>query len=170
MYLCPQLMEDGNYAMPWHDKTFTAMIQRIQSIFLFLAATAGFGVMALPFATAPENVQASSLFSDKVYSTGDSIGLLILFALAGALSLAAIFLYQNRKLQLKIGKMALGADLFGLALAAVLFWQDSVNTTTAAISGGAGAILPLVYMVFALLALRAIKKDEALVRSADRLR
>jgi hypothetical protein len=146
------------------------MIQRIQSVFLFLAAAAGFGVLALPFATTSTDVQASGLFADKTYSTGDSIGLLILFALAGALSLAAIFLYQNRKLQLKIGKIALGADLFGLALAAVLFWQDSANTAASNISGGVGALLPIFYLVFAVLALRAIKKDEALVRSADRLR
>ena len=146
------------------------MIQRIQSIFLFLAAASGFGVLALPFATTSADVQASSLFADKTYSSGDSIGLLILFLLAGALSLAAIFLYQNRKLQLKIGKIALGADLFGLALAVALFWQDSANTATASISSGVGAFLPVVYLVFGVLALRAIKKDEALVRSADRLR
>lgn len=146
------------------------MIQRIQSIFLFLAAAAGFGVLALPFATTPEIVQGSSLFADKMFSIGDNIGLLVLFAVAGALSLAAIFLYQNRSLQMKIGKMALGADVLGVILAAVLYWQDSSNNAAASINGGWGACLPPIFIVFATLAIKAIKKDEALVRSADRLR
>ena len=146
------------------------MIQRIQSIFLLLAAAAGFGVLAMPFASTNEGVQASSLFADKVYSIGDNLGLLVLFAVAGALSLAAIFLYNNRQLQMKIGRFALIAGILGIVLAGALFWQDLANIANSAIDGGFGAYLPALFLVFMGLALRAIKKDEALVRSADRLR
>ncbi|MBI1223627.1 MAG: DUF4293 family protein [Bacteroidetes bacterium] len=146
------------------------MIQRIQSIFLLLAAASGFGVMALPFASTNEAVQSSSLFSDKVYTTTDNIGLLVLFAVAGALSVAAIFLYNNRQLQLRIGRIALIADILGIVLAVILFWQDLSNISSSAVNDGVGGYLPFTFLIFSVLALRAIKKDEALVRSADRLR
>ncbi len=146
------------------------MIQRIQSIFLLLAAASGFAVLALPFASTNEAVQSSALFSDKVYSIGDNIGLLVLFALAGALSTAAIFLYKNRPLQMKIGRIALIADILGIVLAIILFWQDLANIGSSAVNDGTAGYLPVVFIVFTALALRAIKKDENLVRSADRLR
>lgn len=146
------------------------MIQRIQSIYLFFAAVAGFGVLALPLANTAQMVATSSLFSDSAFTVSDNIGILVLFALAGTLAIATIFLFKNRLLQLKIGKLALGADILGVLLAAVLFWQDSTNVNTVPISGGVGAFLPLLFLVLTALALRAIKKDESLVRSADRLR
>lgn len=146
------------------------MIQRIQSIFLLLAAASGFGVLALPFASTVEAVQGSALFSDKVYSIGDNTGLLVLFAVAGALSIASIFLYNNRQLQMKIGRIALIANILGIVLAIVLFWQDLSKIGSSEVDDGFGIYLPALFIVFAGLALRAIKKDEALVRSADRLR
>ncbi len=146
------------------------MIQRIQTIFLLLAAASGFGVLALPFASTVDGVQVSALFSDKAYTIGDNIGLLVLFALAGALSFAAIFLFNNRPVQAKIGRGALIADIVGILLAIVLFWQDAANIGSAAVKGGFGAVLPIAFVVFSSLAIRAIKKDENLVRSADRLR
>ncbi len=146
------------------------MIQRIQSIFLLLAGAAGFGALALPFATTGENVQSSALFADKVYSTGDHVGLLVLFALAGALAVADIFLYNNRPLQGKIGRIALIANILGIVLAVVLFWQDLDKLGSSAVSDGLGIYPPIAFIVFAVLALRGIKQDEVLVRSADRLR
>lgn len=146
------------------------MIQRIQTIFLLLAAATDFSVLALPFASTDEALQASTLFSDKIFSIGDNIGLLVLFALAGALALAAIFLYNKRQLQIKIGQGALVADILATLLAATLFWQDHSNIGSASINGRVGGYLPLLFIVFTLLAIRGIKKDENLVRSADRLR
>ncbi|MCF8245290.1 MAG: DUF4293 domain-containing protein [Saprospiraceae bacterium] len=146
------------------------MIQRIQSIFLLLAAASGFGVLALPFASTNEGVQSSTLFSDKVYSINDNIGLLVLFAVAGALSIAAIFLFNNRQLQMKIGRIALVSNILGIILATILFWQDLAGIGTSAVEDGLGGYLPFLFIIFSALALRAIKKDETLVRSADRLR
>jgi len=146
------------------------MIQRIQSVFLFLAAASGFGILAAPFATAPQQVEASPLFADAAYSTGDHIGLLVLFALAGALALAGIFLFKNRPVQLKISRLALIANILGFVLAVILFWQDVSNLENVDIKDGLAAYLPLAFIVFAILALRSIGKDEALVKSMDRLR
>ena len=146
------------------------MIQRIQSIFLLLAGVSGFGVLALPFAVTPAGVQSSPLFLDSKYTTGDHIGLLVLFVVAGALATAAIFLYQNRSVQAKIGRGALVANILGIVLAVILFWQDLANVGQTEVSDGLGIYLPFAFIAFVALALRGIKKDETLVRSADRLR
>ncbi len=146
------------------------MIQRIQSIFLLLSSGAGFGMLALPLATTDEAVAASALFSDANYAVNDNMGLLSLFAVAGALALASIFLYNNRPLQMKICRFAIIADVIGLVLAIILFWQDGENFSTVAVNDGGGAYLPFGFLLFAILALRFIRKDESLVKSMDRLR
>ena len=146
------------------------MIQRIQSIFLLLAAASGFGTLAIPFATTPQLVQASPLFADGNYSTNDNIGLGVLFVVAGALALAGIFLFKNRQAQMKAGRFAIIANILGFVLAVILLWQDVANLENVTIEDGIGAYLPLAFLVFAILALRFIKKDEALVKSMDRLR
>ena len=146
------------------------MIQRIQSIFLFLAAAAGFGLLSLPFATTAEAVATSALFADASYSVNDNIGLLVLFAVAGALALASIFLFNNRTLQQKIAQLSIVANVIGLVLTVILFWQDGLMNSDVAINDGVGAYLPFVFLFFGVLALRAIRKDESLVKSMDRLR
>jgi Domain of unknown function (DUF4293) len=145
------------------------MIQRIQSIFLLLAGASGFGVLALPFATTAESVQGTA-FSDNAFSTADNIGLLVLFALSGALAVADIFLFNNRKLQIKIGQIALLVNVLGIVLAGVLYWQAQAGLGSSQPNVAAGFGLPIAFFAFVALAIRSIKKDEALVRSADRLR
>ncbi len=146
------------------------MIQRIQTIFLALAAASGFGVLASHFATSSSVVSGSVLFSDGVFNVQDNIGLLILFALAGALALAGIFLFKNRQLQLKICRIALIANVLGFALAVLLLLQNLAGLDSVELSDGLGAWLPIVYLVFGILALRYINKDEQIVKSMDRLR
>ena len=146
------------------------MIQRIQTIFLLLAAAAGFSVLAFPFAETTNAVANSMLFADSQYAVNDNIGLLILFALAGALATASIFLFKNRSLQMKLGQFAIVADVIGLVLAVVLFWQDGILNTTTAIDDGISAYMPFAFILFGVLALRGIRKDEKLVSSMDRLR
>jgi glucan phosphoethanolaminetransferase (alkaline phosphatase superfamily) len=146
------------------------MIQRIQSIFLLLAAGCGFGVLAAPFATTPQTVAASTLFSDANYAATDSPALLALFAVAGALALGGIFLFNNRQLQMKVCRFAIIANVLGLVLTIVLLWQDNANYDFNSIRDGVSAYLPFGFLLFGFLALRFIRKDESLVRSMDRLR
>ncbi len=146
------------------------MIQRIQSVFLLLAAASGFGLLAVPIATTQSDVQGSVLFSDSIFGVGDNLGLAGLFALAGILAFVSIFLFKNRKMQMKVTRFAIIADVLGLVLAVILFWQDVQNLSVAAIDDAAGSFLPLGFLLFGILALRFIGKDEKLVSSMDRLR
>lgn len=146
------------------------MIQRIQTVFLFLAAGCGFSLLGLPFAKTPQAVQNSTLFADAKFWSGDNIGLIVLFAVAGSLAIAALAMFKNRLLQIKLSRFALISGIIGLALTVLLLWMDSKNLAGAQIQDGAGAYLPFGFLLFVILAIRAIKKDEALVRSTDRLR
>jgi drug/metabolite transporter (DMT)-like permease len=146
------------------------MIQRIQTIYLLLAAAAGFGALAVPFASTSSVVQSSSLFNDASFSSGDNIGLLAVFAVAGVLAVASIFLFGNRKTQKTVSWAALAVNIIGGGLAAFLYFQDAGQTASATVALGVGAFLPLAFVVFAFLAINGINKDEAIVKSADRLR
>ena len=146
------------------------MIQRIQTIFLILAAGAAFALLAMPFATTGTQVQASGLFADGVYNLNDNIALLILFCLSGLLALVSVFLYKNRKNQAMVGRFAIIANVLGWALAIILFMQDRENLGAANPDDALGLYLPLVFLIFGVLALRFINKDEKTVRSMDRLR
>ena len=146
------------------------MIQRIQSIFLLLAAAAAFGLFALPFADTAQQVSASALFSDSIFSITDHPVLLALFCIAGGLSFISIFMFRNRKTQLLVGRFAIIANVIGLVFAIILFIQDKDTLGDAVPNDGLGLYLPLIFLVFGLLAQRYILKDEKLVRSMDRLR
>ncbi len=146
------------------------MIQRIQSIFLFLAAACGFGTLFLPLATTLQPEQTSLLFSDAQYTVNDHIALLLLFGLAGLLAMVSIFFFNNRTLQQKLGIFAIIANVLGIVMVIVLLLQDDMTMDASLIKDGAGAYLPLAFIAFGILALRFIRKDEQLIRSMDRLR
>lgn len=146
------------------------MIQRIQSIFLFLAAVAAFSLFVFPFATTDRAVADSAIFADQLYTIQDNVALLALFAIAGGLAFVSIFLFNNRKTQLLVGRLAVVANLIGLVLAIILFLNDRQTLGSADPADGVGLFLPFVFLIFGVLALRYINKDEKLVRSMDRLR
>ena len=149
------------------------MIQRIQTIYLALAAACAFGLFGLPFATSTQSADATSLFADGIYNINDHTALLGLFCAAGALALISIFLFNNRKQQLLMGRFAIIANVIGIILVLVFLYQDGAQTgaaEVAEVNEQLGVGLPVLFIVFALLAHRGISKDEKLVRSADRLR
>lgn len=147
------------------------MIQRIQSIFLLVASACSFALFGLPFASVKETVQGSALFSnDTVYNLSDSTALLIIYALAGLLAFGAIFLFKSRTQQKTVARIAAVFNLIGIVLALVLFIQDGVMQTSTTPNDGMGLYTPIIGFVLILLAVRAIGKDEKLVRGMDRLR
>lgn len=142
------------------------MIQRIQSIFFLLAGVASLGLLGLPFART-DAAASSGLFADSRYSIQDNPVLMILFLAAGIAAIAAIFFYKRRLLQMRV---ALGVALFlavGLVVGIYFYTQDAGS---GAAQPGIGAILPILGIVFSLIARKNIGKDEKLVRSMDRLR
>ncbi len=147
------------------------MIQRIQSIFLLLASASAFALFAIPFGTTPEPVAESEIYMDGVYNIQDSMGLLVLFCIAGALALINIFMFKNRKTQLLVGRMAMVINIIGFILVIVFYYNNAAELQGINDQENYfGFSLPIIFLIFAILAQRAITKDDKLVRSSDRLR
>lgn len=146
------------------------MIQRIQSIFLFLAAGASFSLFGLPFASVNEAVESSVIFKDKVFNVMDHPALIGLFAVAGLLALVSIFLFKNRKLQMRLTIFSLIATLLASIFGVIFFMQNGGSVDSAEIADGIGMFLPPLALMSCLLAYRFISKDDKLVKSMDRLR
>lgn len=143
------------------------MIQRIQSIFLLLAGLAAFSLFKLPFANTAEAQADSALFADTLFNIQDNGLMLGLFVLCGVLLLATIFLFNNRQLQMKLTLASLLIALVASGLMAFHWMQDAA---AAIAQPAAGVAMPLLILIFSVLAHRFIKKDENLVRSTSRLR
>ena len=145
------------------------MIQRVQTIFLFLVAGVFGAFFGLPFATS--DVAAPDFFSDKDFDVLDHVALLGLAGLGILLALITIFLFKNRKLQIKFGYMIIALAIILPAAAYFLFKDQSVSTNSSVqISIQPGVFLPLVAIILASIANYYIRKDDKLVKSMDRLR
>lgn len=149
------------------------MIQRIQTVFLALAGLSGFSLFLQPmdFARVQDATGLdTSLFSDGVFDIQDHTALLVLAVLLGVIPLITIFLFKNRALQLKLDKVAIALGVLLLAVAAFFFYQEGHLLKAAEPMVSLGAASPILSVIFLFLANRFIKKDDRLVRSADRLR
>jgi peptidoglycan/LPS O-acetylase OafA/YrhL len=145
------------------------MIQRIQTIFLILAACSFGALFLFPFATS--DVSAAHFLADKVYGIQDHLALLSISIFLIGVSVFTIFLFRNRKLQRRLVYLIIILSL-GLGIAAyILLKMDTGETLlSAGIHGKPGILLPLAGMIFCFLAGYFIGKDDKLVKSMDRLR
>lgn len=149
------------------------MIQRIQSIYLLLAAGAYGSDFALPYLTTTTTDPATAIpqMSDGVFNVFDNIGLMGLAGLGLAISFGAIFLFKNRQLQGKLTALGMFSGILMVLLAGLAYQGVQKNMPAGgSVSFGAAWVTPLVAILFLWLAGKAIKKDEKLVRSMDRLR
>ena len=79
-----------------------------------------------------------------------------------------MFLFKDRKLQFVIGRVIVLINLFLLAL--LIYLSLTLSGETSVSEKGIGMFLPILVILLTVLANKAIKKDEDLVKSADRLR
>ncbi len=148
------------------------MLQRIQTIYLLLAIAT---IAAFLFAPViryeaadinyVNNVQAWDV---KPFISGYYVFIVaILEGIAIGFALIAIFLFKRRAFQVAFSWIAL---FFHLATAAYIFYffQTKENPIDIIYTAWNPAAIPPV--IFILLAIINIKKDDALVRSMDRLR
>ena len=155
------------------------MLQRIQSLYLFIAICLNAAIFSLDLA----QIKVGELYNNfnifgltdadtgvQVYS---SISLVLLCLLSMFVSLVIIFMFKKRQLQVKLSQLNLFIQL-GFVAAIFFMVEASVasytNASELVVEYTAGAFLAIVPIVFIYLAIRTIKKDEALVRAADRIR
>lgn len=156
------------------------MIQRIQTVYLLLTIVVGtvmFFVPLLDFVNEDMvfsfNIRGiSSTNNESVELSTGYLPLLFLNIISILISAIAIFLYKNRPLQIKICRINM--FLISLFLIMVVFisqkFEDQLGASNQNISFGFGAVLPFISIVLLTLAVKAIKKDEELIRSVDRIR
>jgi hypothetical protein len=137
------------------------MIQRIQTIYLFLAFLA---VGVLPFI-----FPLWKLSDGKEYFFMQNQFYVILFGLSTAISIYSIISFKKRQTQFVANRLNMILNLILLGL----FVYHSLNLSGGTVivsEKGIGMFLPILAIISLVLANKAIKKDEDLVKSVDRLR
>jgi hypothetical protein len=144
------------------------MIQRIQSVYLFVALLISSAVVFI--LNLWVNMDGVGVFAfDLIKNEGVSLkGIPILFLVSSILSLVTIFKFKNRQTQFVLGRLNILINLIILGLLVVHL--QSLSGETFVSEKGIGSALPLITIVLLVMANRAIKKDEDLVKSVDRLR
>ncbi|HTG67278.1 MAG TPA: DUF4293 domain-containing protein [Flavobacterium sp.] len=137
------------------------MIQRIQTIYLLIAfVITGILPFVFPLWTMSDN-KLFMFMQSQVYA--------VLFGLSTTLSILSILSYKKRQNQFVINRLNIILNLILLGL--FLYRSLNLSGETPLVSEkGIGMFLPIVAIVALVLANKAIKKDEDLVKSVDRLR
>ena len=153
------------------------MIQRIQSVYLFLAALCSALCFGLNFAGWENNSQTIGINACRVGGhccesvAGHPWGIMFFTVLSVVLSLWAIFTYKNRRKQMRMAKAAIWMVLLNyIAIGTYTYTYFTRLSAGAALDIQPGIALPLLTAIFAFLAYRGIHRDDELVRSADRIR
>jgi FtsH-binding integral membrane protein len=128
------------------------MIQRIQSIWLLLATVFAALTFVLPFSIGLIIVNAKT-----------TTWLTILAAFTGVMAFVDIFLFSNRKQQLRICLLGI---LLTIIYLGVCFAEMSKDNGTLALS----CLIYFAILGFYIMAANGIRKDEKLIKSMDRLR
>lgn len=150
------------------------MLQRIQSVFLFLAAIAIAMMYFFPVANFYGDKHYFYLnlsgISDNTFVTINTIPLLVVSLLIIVFILATIFLYKNRLLQTKIIRFSILLTI-GFIIILYFGYIDTIRKAAEVdVQYKIGIYFPLIALVWLILAMRAVMNDEKKVRAADRLR
>ena len=137
-----------------------AMIQRIQSVYLALAFIIA-GPLSLVFPLWKD-------INGIDFLVGKSTLYTLMFGASAALSVISIFSYKKRQTQFVYNRLNMILNFILLGL----FVYQSLNLSgeTLVSEKGIGMFLPIGSIILLALANKAIKKDEDLVKSADRIR
>lgn len=91
-----------------------------------------------------------------------------LAGLGGLVALVSIFLFKNRGLQMRLALLTIVLSILLFVVAGLLVMTEQQGT--AEYEESFGVALPILALIFGILANRFIQKDDKLVRSMDRLR
>ncbi len=155
------------------------MIQRIQSLYLFLTTILPLLFLKLRILKYADSSGSGFYMGfNGLYSSGTDQLLTrvkplwlvtLLLALISLISLLTLFLFRKRKLQIKFCLLVIVLSA-GLIMSETVYSILIIREFQVEIKPGFAMIIPLIILVLSILAWRGIKKDEDLVRSYDRLR
>ncbi|MTH15469.1 DUF4293 domain-containing protein [Flavobacterium sp. LC2016-01] len=138
------------------------MLQRIQTVYLILTfVITGVLMFFIPLWSL-NNSKPFYFMQDQVYT--------VLLGLSTMLTIISIISYKKRQNQFVMNRLNIILNLILLGLFVYRSLNLSGETVNAVSEKGIGMFLPIVAIVLLVLANKAIKKDEDLVKSVDRLR
>lgn len=139
---------------------YKTMIQRIQSIYLFVVTILSVTICFYPYASLGDRELAYS--SSPIYYGLSTIIPVVTFA--------AIFFFRKRILQMRLCSFSIILMLFQAIYMIASFFIASEGCTEGLCHLYLPVVVPFINMILTYLAVRGIAKDEAMVRTADRLR
>lgn len=142
------------------------MIQRRQSLYLFIAALLNAGVFYFDLYKTHTIVNGTDTAGQLRVS--DHFPTLLIALVITLLPLITIFMFNNRKRQVRM----CFASILGI-ISFISLLLARVGRITPPPSNGSywiGSVLPVIALVFIFLAIFGIRRDEKLVKSVDRLR
>lgn len=150
------------------------MIQRIQTLYLLAVVALGIALIWLPVVQLVSPEEAAELQIWELNALGGAPlqglwGLLVTTLLIPVLALVDIFLFKKRILQARLNIFTVLLCLGYYGVLAIYIWLAKM-TLGVDWHIMPSAAIPLICMVLTIMATRAILKDEALVRAADRIR
>ncbi|MEY2738499.1 MAG: hypothetical protein RL259_408 [Bacteroidota bacterium] len=139
------------------------MIQRIQTLYMVLSAIV---TGALPFVFELWSVKTEAQTS-AVFASSSPI-FLGLFGCCTLLAVWSVFSFNKRQNQFVLNRLSM---IFNFILLGFFVYRSlNLSGETLVSEKGIGMFLPAISIVLLVLANKAIKKDEDLVKSVDRLR
>jgi len=144
------------------------MIQRIQSLYLVLVVVVS--AILTQFLSLWKWKDAVSYYINDAFSQSNKIllSISIAFYIVAIAAVVSLFLFKNRKLQFVINRVTILINLF--LVGAIVFLLLTLSGENQISEKGIGSFLPIINIVLLVLANKAIKKDEELVKSVDRIR
>ncbi|WP_040299426.1 DUF4293 domain-containing protein [Arcticibacter svalbardensis] len=155
------------------------MLQRIQTLWLFLSTTMIFALFLFPYLQifnamgTPKVIKVTGVFENvggQIVKTDDFTLITIVTVLLALLPFVTIFLYKERKRQITLGYITIAL------IVAYSFWLAS---TAQQVLGdlrlqfqnyGLGIIFLPLSIFFIIMAIKGIRSDIRLLKSAERLR
>ncbi len=158
------------------------MIQRIQTVFLFLAFLASLCLFFFPLAGiyGETNTYHFFIYEFRNMVPGEvsvlgpmvTLPLVAVNSIIVVLALVSIFLYKKRIMQMRLVRISIFLEIILIGLVFFVYGNIIEKNLLASPDylGEIGIYFPLASLVFLILSNIFINKDEKLVRSIDRLR
>jgi dipeptide/tripeptide permease len=135
------------------------MLQRIQTIWLLLAAVCGFTTLKTSFFIGSIGAEPANHLTAM-----SNIWLMILTIVTATIATVSIFMYKNRPLQIKL-------VLATITMSIIILVMYFAQTQKYAVGGFAlTSLIAIAVPVLLIMAATGIYKDEKLVKSVDRIR
>jgi hypothetical protein len=152
------------------------MIQRIQSVYLLIVTLLLGSLFAFPLAELLSSDGQLFIYNFNGLSIENEAGMylltippVVLLVINILISFVTLFFYKKRVLQMRLNSFNI-ILLLGYVGLNYYYIHNFSKQLDGIVSYQVIAIFPLIAAIFTYLAIRAIGKDEALIRSMDRIR